>query len=88
MGNADRWLRGPRRAKEFDMKAAAHRAKRGSGDGAAGAPAALPTRTRHPTEPDAEVDETLIDLMLELTISDRLRTVGRYVTALGRFRRA
>ena len=33
-----------------------------------------------------EVDETLVDLMLELTISDRLRALCRYVDALRRFR--
>lgn len=35
---------------------------------------------------DREVDETLIDLMLEQSISDRLRTVCRYANALARFR--
>ena len=34
-----------------------------------------------------EVDATLIDEMLSLKISDRLRTLTRYVNALGRFRR-
>lgn len=35
---------------------------------------------------DPRIDETLIDLMLEQSISDRLRTVCRYVNALARFR--
>ena len=33
-----------------------------------------------------EVDFTLIEEMLSLKISDRLRTLTRYVNALGRFR--
>ena len=35
---------------------------------------------------DDELDVTLIDEMLSLKISDRLRTFTRYVNALGRFR--
>ena len=33
----------------------------------------------------ADVDETLVDLMLEQTISDRLRSLCHYVNALARF---
>jgi hypothetical protein len=44
-----------------------------------------------PDEPiapfDDELDVTLIDEMLSLKISDRLRVLTRYVNALGRFRR-
>jgi hypothetical protein len=36
---------------------------------------------------DAEVDDTLIDLMLELTLSDRLRSLSNHVSGLARFRR-
>jgi hypothetical protein len=36
---------------------------------------------------DDEVDDSLIETMLELTISDRLRSLSNYVTGLARFRR-
>lgn len=37
-------------------------------------------------DPADDVDETLIEMMLELKLSDRLRTVSRYANALARFR--
>ncbi|MDX2165519.1 MAG: hypothetical protein SF182_00580 [Deltaproteobacteria bacterium] len=40
-----------------------------------------------PLDRDAEIDDSLIDMMLELTISDRLRSLSNYVTGLARFRR-
>ena len=40
-----------------------------------------------PAQPfDDGVDETLVDLMLEQSISDRLRSLSAYVNALARFR--
>ncbi len=63
------------------------------------APTTMPSRTVRssvpingvPQEPlqrelDDEVDETLIDLCLEQTISDRLRSLSNYVSGLARFR--
>jgi hypothetical protein len=44
-------------------------------------PAAL---AMHPF--DEDVDETLVDLLLEQTISDRLRSLGGYVNTLAKFR--
>ena len=35
---------------------------------------------------DDAPDETLVDLLLEQSISDRLRSLCRYVNALARFR--
>lgn len=40
-----------------------------------------------PLDREVEMDDTLIDMMLELTISDRLRSLSNYVTGLARFRR-
>jgi hypothetical protein len=34
-----------------------------------------------------EIDESLIERMLDQTISDRLRSLSNYVSALARFRR-
>jgi hypothetical protein len=49
---------------------------------------AEPSRPDRPTSNrDEGIDDTLIDLMLAQTISDRLRSLSNYVTALGRFRR-
>lgn len=44
-------------------------------------------RSGRASDVDDEVDDTLIDLMLELSISDRLRSLCRYANALARFRR-
>ena len=53
------------------------------------------TKTESELDPDLdvsiapfgeEVDVTLVEEMLSLKISDRLRTLTRYVNALGRFR--
>ena len=51
-------------------------------------PAGEPTRAEIPgfVTFDAAVDESLIDAMLEMKISDRLRTLSRYVDAVARFR--
>lgn len=47
-----------------------------------------PRATRSPASGrEAEIDDSLIDMMLELTISDRLRSLSNYVTGLARFRR-
>jgi len=55
---------------------------------AGGTAGARPSRPDRPTSNrDEGIDETLIDLMLEQSISDRLRSLSNYVTALGRFRR-
>lgn len=35
---------------------------------------------------DGSVDESLVDAMLEMKISDRLRTLSRYADAVARFR--
>lgn len=51
-------------------------------------PAVEPVRAEIPgfVAFNGAVDESLVDAMLEMKISDRLRTLSRYVDAVARFR--